>query len=725
MKKKKLKPALSLLGSASMALTLAAPTFAETSQSTSVSTVEVFQADSNMDPKDSNAMYGPNGEIGKLVTMKMESENTDWDKDGISNDLEKKGYKIEFNRQTGKYEAKAWDSQKDAREARFISNPMSANTDGDPFADMYEVENYNSNSDTDFNPIIANIPNLQVNLKSITVTPIATITDNNGGSISRGWEKSVATQHSFDVGLTGTAGVEGPVPTASGSLSVAYGYSHTTTETESFTRNFDWSTATTVNTARAAKVRVQLEYKNVGTASAENVSPHFNIRLGNKIINTVKATQDRYKVPYLSTEKGNLNKVEVAIDSLDTQADADIVLSLDELKAFEQGQLLSVEVLPTGSMDLSIEKDGSFRNLGDAGRYQSRVNASTIQLETDIGNKPKFQVYTPKDSFNDDGHLTYNQILKQVGIDTGKINHFVNVNKSNKYRTIVSSGTQEFESYANWRNGDPNRRTNVSTDWNYGAFATLQPSTLVDSSYDPATQKIRASISPGLLGTSNEIKAIYKDKKGFTKTATLTKSADGYVYESNENIHFVDFSPSDMVTFEFNDPQNVRPTQTTATLVKYNNKYDDYVTDINGDFIVEGTPYTIEKDSSYWGSHHANNNWEYLWSEKSSSEKVNLIIERIRQAKPGQPIKKDEEVYIKFEKPIYSDHAYLKLEDGYIHLDKHQNASTFTFSKIGSQNSYKDWKIKSNGQDIGINGTVDYVKYGTSTFDNWNLVKTQ
>ncbi len=34
--------------------------------------------------------------------------NNDWDKDGISNDLEMNGYKIEFNSQTGKNEVKAW-----------------------------------------------------------------------------------------------------------------------------------------------------------------------------------------------------------------------------------------------------------------------------------------------------------------------------------------------------------------------------------------------------------------------------------------------------------------------------------------------------------------------------------------------------------------------------------------------------------------------------------------
>ncbi|PDY14963.1 hypothetical protein COM83_26620, partial [Bacillus cereus] len=66
------------------------------------------------------------------------------------------------------------------------------------------------------------------------------------------------------------------------------------------------------------------------------------------------------------------------------------------LKAVEQGAILSVEVLPTSTMELYIEKDGEFMNLGDSGKFESRVNASTTILETDIGNKPKFRMYAPE-----------------------------------------------------------------------------------------------------------------------------------------------------------------------------------------------------------------------------------------------------------------------------------------------------------------------------------------
>lgn len=180
---------------------------------------------------------------GRMSTEKVDAQNSDWDKDGISNDLETKGYKIEFNGQTGKNEARAWDPERDKNILRFITNPMSANSDGDPFTDAYEVQYYGSNSDTEHTPIVANMPNMQIGIKRIGVTPLASITDSNGGSVSKGWERSVSTQHSFDVGAGIEGGKDASVPSGKASLNVSYGYSKTTTDTERYSSSFDWSTA--------------------------------------------------------------------------------------------------------------------------------------------------------------------------------------------------------------------------------------------------------------------------------------------------------------------------------------------------------------------------------------------------------------------------------------------------------------------------------------------------
>ncbi|OTY19632.1 hypothetical protein BK735_10050 [Bacillus mycoides] len=726
---KKLKPALSVLGSVSMALTLASPALADIKQPNAGSTIEMFKEDANA-KEGKDLIYGSDGKKGKMSTEKIEIQNNDWDQDGISNDLEIKGYKIEFNRQTGKNEAQAWDPERDKDKLKFITNPMSANSDGDPFTDAYEVQYYGSNSDTEFNPMVANIPNLQVGIKRIGVTPLAAITDSNGGSIDKGWEKSVSTQHSFGVGAGVEGGVEGsaagPVPSGKASLNVSYGYSKTSTDTERYSSNIDWSTAKTVDSAKAAKVSLQLEYKNTGTASAQNVSPHFNIRLGDKIISTVKATQDRYKANQLSTEKGGRNTTEVLIDSVDNQADVNIYLSLDELKAVEQGAILSVEVLPTSTMELYIEKDGEFMNLGDSGKFESRVNASTTILETDIGNKPKFRMYAPE-GVGSDTNLTFNEVLKHVKVDSKKINEFID----------NSRGDQVIITKENLENA---KKSYVSKGAKVGVFTKIQQPELSYSAYDPFTKKFYAAVVPGLFGASNEISVSFENKNS-KQTQQVTLVRKGNVYESKEAVSLNDFNPSQKVTFEINDAQKKLPTQKISTVVTYNKEYENYLTHrFSDELIVEGTPYTLKASGYPVLSYKGNDKWQYLAYGGNYTQPVNVIIERKGQPKPGQPIKKGEEVHIKVQNSAYSGYEYLKLQNGYIHFDQKQNASTFKFNHTHSPGSYdyqREWNLQSDGNNIGLDkGGSGYVTYGNDVqvypvgngnviLDRWSFEKAK
>ncbi|PDZ13053.1 hypothetical protein CON70_02745 [Bacillus pseudomycoides] len=713
---KKLKPALSVLGSVTMALTIASPALADVKQPTAGSTVEMFKEDANA-KEGKDLIYGTDGKKGKMSTEKIDLQNNDWDNDGISNDLEIKGYKIEFNGQTGKNEARAWNPETDKNKLKFITDPMKGNSDGDPFSDAYEVQYYGNNSDTEFNPMVANMPNLQIGVKRIKITPVASITDSNGGSINQGWEKSVSTQHSFGIGAGVEGGAEGsaagPVPSGKASVNVSYGYSKTSTDTERYSSNLDWSTAKTVDSAKAAQVSIQLEYKNTGTASAENVSPHFNIRLGEDIIHTSKGTQERYKANQLSTEKGGRNTTEVLVDSVENNPDVKIYLSLEQLKAIEQGAPLSVEVLPTSTMDLYIEKDGEFMNLGDSGKIESRVNAATALLETDIGNKPKFRMYAPE-GVGSETNLTFNEVLKHVKVDSAKINEFIDNTKGDQ--TIIAKDNLENakESY-------------VSKSAKVGVFTKIQQPELSHSAYNPFTKKFYASVVPGLFGASNEISASFENKKSKqTQQVTLVKK--GNVYESKETVSLNDFNPTQKVTFEINDAQKKLPTQKISTVVTYDQEYDNYVTEKGSDaLIVEGTPYTMKSNGYAVQSYKGSNNWQYLAVTGNYLKPVNLIIERKGQPKPGQPIKTGEEVHIKVQNSAYSGYEYLKLQDGYIHFDQKQNASTFKIDHLYGKDDrfYKSaWKLQSDGNDIGLpyNG---YVSYGNKNFNSWTFEKAK
>ncbi|MED4654033.1 binary toxin-like calcium binding domain-containing protein [Bacillus pseudomycoides] len=701
---KKLKPALSVLGSVTMALTIASPALADVKQPTAGSTVEMFKEDANA-KEGKDLIYGTDGKKGKMSTEKIDLQNNDWDNDGISNDLEIKGYKIEFNGQTGKNEARAWNPETDKNKLKFITDPMMGNSDGDAFSDAYEVQHYGNNSDTEFNPMVANMPNLQIGVKRIKITPVASITDSNGGSINQGWEKSVSTQHSFGIGAGVEGGAEGsaagPVPSGKASVNVSYGYSKTSTDTERYSSNLDWSTAKTVDSAKAAQVSIQLEYKNTGTASAQNVSPHFNIRLGEDIIHTSKGTQERYKANQLSTEKGGRNTTEVLVDSVENNPDVKIYLSLDQLKAVEQGAPLSVEVLPTSTMDLYMQEDGKYITLGDSGKYESDVNSATALLETDIGNKPKFRMYAP-DNTSSDKNLTFNEVLKHVKVDSTKINEFIE--NSEGKQTIIAKDMLE-----NVKESHVSKRTKV------GVFTKIQQPELSHSAYNPFTKKFYASVVPGLFGASNEISASFENKKSKqTQQVTLVKK--GNVYESKETVSLNDFNPTQQVTFEINDAQKKLPTQKISTVVTYNKEYEDYLKlQYSDELIVEGTPYTMKSNGYPVQSYKGNDNWEYLAVAGNYLKPVNVIIERKGQPKPGQPIKKGEEVNIKFQNSVHSGYSYLKLHDSYIRLDQKQNASTFKFDHVDARfgsTSNGDWALQSDGNYIGshFNG---YVSYGS------------
>ncbi|PFK40991.1 hypothetical protein COI93_12345 [Bacillus cereus] len=715
---KKLKPTLGVLSSVTMALTLAAPTLAAPTLAETIpeqgGKVETFKEDKNV--KEGQKIIYDGSEKKGIMIMEEPQENNDWDNDGIPNEVEEKGFKIVFNKKTGKNEAQLWDPQQDFGEKRFITNPRSANSDGDPFTDSYEVEHYGSDSDVDFNPMIANVPNLQIAVKRIDITPVASITDSNGESRTKTWEKSLSVQHSFNIGLAGEAGAEGsaagPVPSGKGSLNVGYGYSNTKTETESISNSFDWSTATTVDSAKAANVRFHLEYKNTGTASAGDVSPHFNIRLGNKIINTVKATQDRYKANLLTTEKGGNNKTEILMDSVEGQADVKISLTLDELKAVEQGAPLSIEVLPTSTMNVYTMKDGKFENLGDWAHFASNVNASTTLVETNLGSIPKFRVYTPKKEKTKpasvDHNLSLDEFFKNSGIASNAwtLNAVVNgqLNKN-----LVRYG--------------PNRSL-LERGVNLGFFdnRALRP-TLSYSSYDYSKKKIYTSVIPGLFNIRDEIFVTVNNKEGKQQKVKLVRNKNSNVYESKEN-EPVDLAVNKRalgeipVKFELNDVQDNK-TEVSVPLVSnksYLEAIDKLVVDNSGEPILEGKQYYLKTNvniregvqenwhigldqtiSGRYVHFSPQSNWDRLRLgpiqkaiHGTDIQATPVMIERKGQPKPGQPFKKDEEVFLKFTSSSYSGYQYLNIGNGYDYnwLDTENNRSSIKLDKHPNQNSF-------------------------------------
>ncbi|WP_380705346.1 binary toxin-like calcium binding domain-containing protein [Salinithrix halophila] len=443
----------------------------------------------------------------------------DCDGDKISNELETSGFKIADDGFGKKVEK--WNPGDEAK--RYVTNPLSANSDGDPYSDHREVfgklpPDVQSPGD---DPMIAAYPKVEVQLKKITVTPIQTITDTEGGSITKSW--STTTTDRVDVGGSLTAGADEKGANVGGSLSL--GYSHETSNTNGEDKQINWQKARTADTSKAAQLQFHVQYKNTGLASAGDVSPTFNLKLGDELLGTVKAEQERYKANLLTTKKGGNNTHEVLIDSVDTRPDVKITISLDQLKAFQQGVPLVLEHTAT-KMSLKKKNDkGVYEHVGNWADYQSDIHASTSRLVTDIGDVPETRMYVPS------SNVTTNFLSKVFLGQIKSTDHMpLSVQDFMDHSQINFTGAKHFIHLNRLKNVD--KTTFLTTGSSTGIYKEIKKPKVSWVYYNTKNRKLQARFTPGTLGLTSP--AIY-DPDGLNVKMSPS-SAGSFNYVSNGKV---------------------------------------------------------------------------------------------------------------------------------------------------------------------------------------------
>lgn len=114
------------------------------------------------------------------------------------------------------------------------------------------------------------------------------------------------------------------------------------------------------------------------------------------------------------------------------------------------------------------------------------------------------------------------------------------------------------------------------------------------------------------------------------------------------------------------------------------------------------------------------NNWDGLRLGPKSQEihgkdiqATPVIIERKGQSKPGEPIGKDEEVFLKFTNSTHAGYQYFNIGNGYDYswLDQERNRSTIKLDKVTNE---KNFYLKSDSTYI----TYGFYKWVGSVADN-------
>ena len=343
----------------------------------------------------------------------------DFDADCVDDTLEREGYDKDLMPCTPGPDAPGC----------FVTDPTTWSSDGDPYSDFQEATGVNMDGvvERPYNgPLVAAMPRIEVMLLKYRFTPKATITDSQGREISSSstqeWsvEATVGVSYTTSAEVSLTGGAKASASTTV-SASVTAGYSSSQTQGESI----NWESATTTEADNAASLALDIAARNVGSATALNVTPTFNLFIGDEPLGTIVPDipfpQDLLPDGELSDfitvdrrQKGNTNE--------------EITLSIDQLRSLQRGAPIKIQVI---GLDAGISRwrpEDSNWSCPDPCRweeFQNQIEARTTRVLMDfgysgipeadiprefVGNPFEYRVFTG--SPNADPNFTLRDILR-------------------------------------------------------------------------------------------------------------------------------------------------------------------------------------------------------------------------------------------------------------------------------------------------------------------------
>jgi hypothetical protein len=355
----------------------------------------------------------------------------DSDGDGVPNAYEHYGYSIDLNTnqpipwgftvdQSGNIMPKP-ESALDYTVKYYRTDPTQASTDADPYNDLMEANKINLDQGVIApadNPCVPALPSFFIVMDSYQVTTLQTITSTSGHSIQSGtsWsntisdEKQMGTCSGMDTigNLVGAAygGLIGGLVKSgiSSFISPAVTKHTVTTSNSGFSNsNEDWSTATQLATGAAAKIKFNLRVYNFGTAPAATVMPQVALLLGNKQIASFSPTDSIESLAVGGVYPQGTGVFWTVDKTYNGQSGySDILLTLDELRSFEMGAPISLELASVSARVKAPYLDPdthytTYKDIGSWADYEGRIVARSASLMVDTGDGclAYFPVYAP------------------------------------------------------------------------------------------------------------------------------------------------------------------------------------------------------------------------------------------------------------------------------------------------------------------------------------------
>jgi hypothetical protein len=333
-------------------------------------------------------------EDGRTIRLAARADD---DGDGIDNSLEINGFT--YSPDSG---LAAWNG--DTTVTYYKTDPLRWSSDGDPYSDYMEVSGVNMPAGVpspENDPLVAARPVISIGMPDYDVIPISQITNTSGGEQSSSFTNT--TSNTDEVGGSVEVGASlNPFKLVSSKVTASY--SHTWTRTQSSTSSFgtNWSNTRSSNPSEAARLKLRIFMKNLGSATALDVQPTFNLVLGEKTIATITPQQIAARLAPKGLPNSRYPETGTIVVERDDQNNY-IILSLEELKAIQMGAPLDLVVTQVSADVARWNPDTqSFDSREQWSSFEGEIDPVVVTLKTNLGDDEiyNYQVYVGTDFYN-------------------------------------------------------------------------------------------------------------------------------------------------------------------------------------------------------------------------------------------------------------------------------------------------------------------------------------
>ena len=193
-------------------------------------------------------------------------------------------------------------------------------------------------------------------------------------------------------------------------------YSHTWVHTESTTSTLgsNWSKTQSSNPSEAARLKLRVFMENIGSASALDVVPTFNLMIGNKTFATITANQTANILSAKGTGNSRYPQTGTIVIDKD-ENNNDIILSLEELKSIQMGAPISLVVV---QVDANVVRWNSATQDWTSNiswtSFENEINPVSVELRAEFGTDESkiYHVFAGTEYW--DPQYTLHDLLKNI-----------------------------------------------------------------------------------------------------------------------------------------------------------------------------------------------------------------------------------------------------------------------------------------------------------------------